>query len=206
MNGAEDAGVPAGRPALVGQLATGASSLSTRSENGQDIGGEASSRFWRDVLLTREECTSEKAKRLYGYWDSKRAGRKMPSRRDIDPTDIWPLLPNVHMSDWFTNPDRIRYRLAGTELVASIGREISGRWLAEFHTDPSDLNETLSLYRKVAQTKAPVFGSTIATNLRVGVDRFEWVLCPLSEDGEEVTNFIGLEDYISQRRYLGGTS
>ena len=178
--------------------------MSTRSESGLDQSGESKSRFWRDVLLTKEQCTSEKAKRLYTYWDSRRQGRKMPSRRDIDPTDIWPLLPNIHMSDWFTGPDRIRYRLAGTELVASIGREISGRWLAEFHTHPSDLEETLSLYRKVAATAEPVFGSTIATNLRVGVDHFEWVLCPLSENGTEVTNFIGLEDYISQRRYLGG--
>src|SRR5581483_4745704 len=191
-------------PGLVVSGASELPDLSTRSESGLDIGGDSKSRFWRDVLVTKEQCTSEKAKRLYDYWDSRRQGRKMPSRRDIDPTDIWLLLPNVHMSDWFTNPDRIRYRLAGTELVASIGREISGRWLAEFHTDPSDLNETLSLYRKVATTGEPVFGSTIATNLRVGVDHFEWVLCPLSDNGTEVTNFIGLEDYISQRRYLGG--
>ena len=180
--------------------------MSTRSESGLDLGGDSKSRFWRDALLAKEQCTSEKAKRLYDYWDSRRQGRKMPSRRDIDPTEIWSLLPNIHLSDWFTNPDRIRYRLAGTELVASIGREISGRWLAEFHTDPSDLEETLSLYRKVAATGEPVFGSTIATNLRVGVDQFEWVLCPLAESGDEVTHFIGLEDYISQRRYLGGTS
>jgi hypothetical protein len=180
--------------------------LSTRSESGLNLGQKAKPQFWRDVLLAKEQCTSVKAKRLYDYWDGKRQGRRMPSRRDIDPTDIWPLLPNVHLSDWFTDPDRIRYRLAGTELVASIGREISGRWLAEFHTDPNDLQETLSLYRKVAALKEPIFGSTIATNLRVGVDHFEWVLCPLAEDGEEVTHFIGLEDYISQRRYLGGAS
>jgi hypothetical protein len=180
--------------------------LSTRSESGLDFGGGSKGRFWRDVIVAKEQCTSEKAKRLYDYWESKRQGRKMPSRRDIDPTDIWSLLPNVHLSDWFTNPDRIRYRLAGTELVATIGREISGRWLAEFHTDPTDLQETLSLYRKVAASKEPVFGSTIATNLRVGVDHFEWVLCPLAESGDEVTSFIGLEDYISQRRYLGGGS
>jgi hypothetical protein len=187
-------------------LVTGASRLSTRSESGLKLGEESSTRFWRDTIITREQCTSAKAKRLYDYWDSLRQGRKMPSRRDIDPTAVFHLLPNIHLSDWFTNPDRVRYRLAGTELVASIGREISNRWLSEFHTDPSDLNETLSLYRKVALAAEPVFGSTVATNLRVGVDHFEWVLCPLSEDDMEVTSFIGLEDYISQRRYLGGAS
>jgi hypothetical protein len=180
--------------------------LSTRGESGLGFGDDSKARFWRDVILAKEQCTSEKAKRLYDYWESVRRGRKMPSRTDIDPTEIWTLLPNIHLSDWFTNPDRIRYRLAGTELVASIGREISGRWLAEFHTDPNDLQETLSLYRKVIAAGAPIFGSTIATNLRVGVDHFEWVLCPLADNGSDVTHFIGLEDYISQRRYLGGTS
>jgi hypothetical protein len=180
--------------------------LSRRGESGFGFGEESNSRFWRDILLTKDDCTSEKARRLYEYWDSIRAGRQMPSRLDIDATEIWKLLPNIHLSDWFTNPDRIRYRLAGTELVASIGREISNRWLAEFHTDPADLQETLSLYRKVIAAGAPIFGSTDATNLRVGVDRFEWVLCPLADNGTDVTHFIGLEDYISQRRYLGGTT
>ena len=180
--------------------------MSTRSDSDLKVAEESKSRFWRDVLLTREQCTSAKAKRLYEYWDGLRAGRKMPSRRDVDPTAIWPLLPNVHLSDWFANPDRVRYRLAGTELVASIGREISRRWLSEFHTDPHDLAETLVLYRKVAAAAEPIFGSTIATDLRVGVDHFEWVLCPLSENGIDVTGFIGLEDYIAQRRYLGGAS
>jgi hypothetical protein len=180
--------------------------LSTRSESGLELGEESKARFWRDSIISKEQCTSAKAKRLYEYWDSLRQGRKIPARRDIDPVAIFPLLPNIHLSDWFTNPERVRYRLAGTELVASIGREISNRWLAEFHTDPNDLAETLSLYRKVAAVAEPVFGSTIATNLRVGVDHFEWVLCPLSDNDTEVTSFIGLEDYISQRRYLGGAS
>jgi len=40
--------------------------------------------------------------------------------------------------------------------------------------------------------------------LRLGVEFFEWVLCPLSDDGQTVTHFFGLEDYVSTRRYLGG--
>jgi hypothetical protein len=178
--------------------------LSTRSESSLGAEGDEAKPFWRDTIIAREQCTSAKAGRLYDYWDSLRAGRKMPSRRDIDPTEIWPLVPNIHLSDWFTDPDRIRYRLAGTELVATIGREISGRWLSEFHTDPADLQETLALYRKVIAAGAPVFGTTIATNLRVGVDHFEWVLCPLADNGVDVSHFIGLEDYVSKRRYLGG--
>lgn len=168
--------------------------------------GEPKPSFWRDIIVSQEECGSAKALQLHDYWLRLRGGRSMPSRKDIDPTEIWPLLPNIHMSEWHSNPDRVRYRLAGTELVAAIGREISGKWLTDFHTDPSDINETLALYHRVIATRAPVFGRTVGTILRVGVDFFEWVLCPLSDDDRSVTHFIGLEDYISQRRYLGGVS
>jgi hypothetical protein len=41
---------------------------------------------------------------------------------------------------------------------------------------------------------------------RLGVDSFEWILCPLSEDDRTVTHFLGLEDYVSIRRYLGAAS
>jgi hypothetical protein len=161
--------------------------------------------FWRDILLTRDECTSQKALRICDYWHELRGARSMPSRQDIDPVDIWALLPNVHLSEWHQNPDRVRYRVAGTELVASIGREISGRWLTDFHKDPSDIAETLALYRQVIARRAPIFGRTIGTMQRLGINSFEWVVCPLSDDDRVVTHFIGLEDYVSNKRYLGAT-
>lgn len=172
---------------------------STLNDGGQGDG------FWRDILLTPAECTSQKVLRLVDYWQVLRGGRAMPARRDIDPTEIWTLLPNIHLSEWHDNPDRVRYRLAGTELVASIGREISGHWLTDFHTDSKDVEETLSLYRKVIARRAPVIGRTLGSMQRVGVDSFEWVLCPLSDDGLSVTHFIGLEDYVSNKRYLGSS-
>jgi hypothetical protein len=41
---------------------------------------------------------------------------------------------------------------------------------------------------------------------RLGVDSFEWILCPLSEDDRTITHFLGLEDYVSNKRYLGAGS
>jgi hypothetical protein len=162
--------------------------------------------FWRDVILTRAECTSAKVQQLHDYWQELRGARSMPARRDIDAVAIWLLLPNTHVSEWHENPERVRYRLAGTEIVASIGREISGRWLTDFHTDAQDVAETMSLYRRVIAARAPVIGRTHGSMQRLGVDSFEWILCPLSEDGRAITHFIGLEDYVSTRRYLGSAS
>jgi hypothetical protein len=38
---------------------------------------------------------SERLRVAYAYWEAKRDGRLMPSRSDIDPTDIPKLLPYV---------------------------------------------------------------------------------------------------------------
>jgi hypothetical protein len=72
--------------------------------------------------------------------------------------------------------------------------------------DPNDLEESMSLYVRVVATRVPIFGRTEDSSQRLGVDFFEWVLCPLSENGKTVTHFLGLEDYISHRRYLGSAA
>jgi hypothetical protein len=168
--------------------------------------GDGPESFWRDIVLTRAEVTSQKVQRLHDYWQELRGTRTMPARRDIDALQIWTLLPNIHVSEWFENPDRVRYRVAGTEVVASIGREISGHWLTDFHTDPKDVGETMVLYRQVIESGAPIIGRTLGSMQRLGVDSFEWILCPLSEDDRTITHFIGLEDYVSNKRYLGAVS
>jgi hypothetical protein len=167
--------------------------------------GEPNDNFWRDILLSREECTSQKVLHLYDYWQNLRGTRSMPARSDIDPLEIWSLLPYIHISEWHTDPDRVRYRLAGTEIVASIGREISGHWLTDFHTDSKDVAETMALYRQVIAQRAPIFGRTLGSMQRLGVESFEWLICPLADGDGAVSHFIGLEDYVSNKRYLGAT-
>ena len=64
----------------------------------------------------------------------------------------------------------------------------------------------MTLYRQVIARRAPVIGRTLGSMQRLGVDSFEWILCPLSEDDDRITHFIGLEDYVSNKRYLGSGS
>jgi hypothetical protein len=61
----------------------------------------------------------------------------------------------------------------------------------------------MELYYRVIAARAPIFGRTIESEVRAGVDFFEWILCPLSDDGVSITHFIGLEDYVAKHRYLG---
>jgi hypothetical protein len=169
-----------------------------------DLGAERT--FGNDSIISPTECTSSRVRDVYEYWTKLRGDRIMPCRQDIDPVDIWSLLPYVHLSEWHTDPDGVFFRIAGTEIVATAGREFRGRWLSEIDTDNSDLDQIMSLYYRVVATRVPIFGRTDSSTLRLGVEFFEWVLCPLSDDGKTVTHFLGLEDYVSTRRYLGGYS
>src|SRR3546814_1952574 len=56
--------------------------------------------------------------RLLGYWRSKRSGRAMPSRRDVDPTEIPWALSRIFLVD-YSAQDGFRYRLAGSEIARS---------------------------------------------------------------------------------------
>ena len=69
---------------------------------------------------------------LYDYWRRKRRGRAMPSRTDIDPTDIpgkfWPNLMLVDVLYEKGRP-RFRYRLVGTVFVQAFGKNPTNEFL-----------------------------------------------------------------------------
>ena len=110
----------------------------------------------------------------------------MPTRRDIDPTEIPQLLPNVQMIDVIGNGARYRYRLIGTELVAAFGREYTGKFVDELL--PPERRYSVELAgRMVCDTGSPVFlhnrywtsrDTTIAANR---------VYAPLSDNGRDVS-------------------
>lgn len=79
----------------------------TRSE----LPGAAPSRLLRDPDLLR----------LLDYWRAKRRGRPLPSRADIDPTEIAWALSRILLVDYCPE-DGFRYRLAGEEIAAAFGR------------------------------------------------------------------------------------
>lgn len=95
---------------------------------------------------------------VHAVWDKARAGRQMPLRADIDPAAIGAeLLPYVLIGDFQLDPFRVLYRLVGTKLVESAGRDFTGRFLDEM--DWPFVPAAIEVYRKVWKTGRPAFGS-----------------------------------------------
>ena len=64
--------------------------------------------------------------RLYVYWQSKRAGRPMPSRADIDAAELRGLIYHVMHYD-VVEPGRLyRIRLVGQAIIDFVGVNYTG--------------------------------------------------------------------------------
>lgn len=134
---------------------------------------------------------------LHEYWLSRRFGRVMPRRADIDPADMPALLPHIALVDIEYEPFRVRYRVVGTKMVEYVGHDFTGLYLDELKFSKPD--ELLALYRRAATERAPTFR---AMTWR-GPDGSVWVLenaiLPLSEDDVRVTQCLAIEELQDSR-------
>src|SRR6266404_3792675 len=67
--------------------------------------------------------TSPILSEAHAFWRSKLAGRSMPSRKDIDPTEIPQLLRYVMLIDVLADPLDFKYRLIGTAVCSLLHRD-----------------------------------------------------------------------------------
>lgn len=132
---------------------------------------------------------------LYRYWDRRRQGREMPSRADIEPTDIPRLLPILLLVD--VEPDRtLRYRLIGTEFVTVAGRDVTGRSYAEVFPLGPYRDYIFALYDELIDRRLPIYTegvSPIAGSSRRRYTRR--LMLPLSADGTRIDMVLGGQVY-----------
>jgi hypothetical protein len=123
---------------------------------------------------------------LYAYWQGRLNGRAMPSRADIDPFEIKPLLPNVMVVEALEDGQRFRYRLAGTAITNMTGRELSGRYVDEALPGNGYRDYVIGLYRKLVCLKRPIYSECDYISPS-GLERTtKRLMLPLSSDGATV--------------------
>ncbi|HUK08709.1 MAG TPA: PAS domain-containing protein [Stellaceae bacterium] len=123
---------------------------------------------------------------LWRLWLSKRGNRPMPSRRDFEPWEFKPLLPDVFLVDVLPPPARYRFRLVGGNVVRFHGHNFTGKTFEECF-DPSAAGLLAALYDSVVEGRAPIFRAGAAywwTEKQY--DMYESCHLPLSPDGRSV--------------------
>ena len=124
------------------------------------------------------------------YWRSKRGSRSMPARRDIDPVEMWKLLPYVQLIEFM--PDgRSRYRVVGTLLVKANGRDYTGKYAGELF-DGKRGQSIVEHHRTVCAAKRPAFvRSRYITEKDVDLIANRLYL-PLSDNDLDVNMILGV--------------
>ena len=119
------------------------------------------------------------------YWESKRAGRAMPRRDDIDPTEMVEFLPYVFLLEVRRSPMDFRYRLIGTVMDEHMRARYTGMWMSQIpHQRPPSV--IFSSCRQVVETAVPFSSDTPYVGKHKDFKRTEDIILPLSEDGENV--------------------
>jgi hypothetical protein len=131
--------------------------------------------------------TDARIEATYRYWQSKAAGRAMPSRADIDPVEIPGLLPHIMLVDVLEDGG-YRYRLIGTEIERAHGVKATGRRADEMIRDPDYRKHVLGLYAECLRERRPVFSEGLFLSpTALMPERYRKVLfLPLSQDGDRV--------------------
>lgn len=127
---------------------------------------------------------------IHAYWEVRRGGRPMPSRAEIDPTDIPNLLPYVVLVDVLDEPRDFRFRLAGTHLGEAVSKEVTGLRIGEalpsaFHA------ETHYHWCNCIERRAPLVGRGTLWVPERDFIHWEGILLPLSADGASVDMMLG---------------
>lgn len=128
-------------------------------------------------------------RQVYQYWDSKRVGQRYPARADLDPVDLPLLLPHLILIDVRRDPFDLVVRLAGTQVVRSIGSEITGRRLGEL-----PMSDSAALFEAYAQVVSDGRPRRISGTCFIPPDRWpqvDHVVMPLARDGEQPDMLFG---------------
>ncbi len=133
------------------------------------------------------------ARRLFEYWQSISPPGALPGRQHLVPEDIAPLWSRLWMMDVFRDPLRYRFRLCGTSVVQSIGREVTWAWLDEVQPMSAQNPKSRERFRYVAETGRPTWrrGPSL---WRRDPDHHTVESCvtPLATDGRTVDKLLGL--------------
>jgi hypothetical protein len=129
---------------------------------------------------------------FYEYCVSVAPEGRLPGRQHIQPEEIPAFLSRMWMLDVCRDPLRYRYRLCGTELVRSLGREVTGMWLDEAHPQVLENPASRERFRYMLETGHPTWRKGAPLWIRNTDHRtIETCIVPLATDGETVDKMLG---------------
>ncbi|HTQ14536.1 MAG TPA: PAS domain-containing protein [Rhizomicrobium sp.] len=125
---------------------------------------------------------------LRDYWEAKRAGRKMPARADIRPSEMKEHLGWVILVDALADFADFRYRMIGSRVSQYFLQDSTGRTVREAFAPYGEaaVNAVVAVHRKCARDQVVLRSFGGAGWLGRSFLDFDSLYLPLSEDGVTV--------------------
>lgn len=136
------------------------------------------------------EISPEDAKLVaaYSYWESKRRGGLLPSRKDIDVIDLRPVIGKTHIVDVAQeNPASFQFRLFGSS-VPDVLNQSSEKSLGDVVSKALQ-KSVIEDYTAVCFTGTPAYHH-VAAMLDFVVHSYARLILPLADDGRRVDKLI----------------
>lgn len=128
------------------------------------------------------------------YWESKRAGRTMPARKDIRPIEIPHVAANMVLIDVLRDPLDFRYTYIGDAVIARIELDYTGMRFTDIPHQRRGSRVWQAGARLVREAR--LFFSDIPY---VGPDAFvedyQDLYLPVSDDGKAVDMIFGVIEF-----------
>lgn len=137
---------------------------------------------------------------LFHYWDRLRGGRPAPLRTEIEPADIKKLLADTFILERDARGEAV-FRLAGTRLCATYGRELKGFSFASLWRE-KDRRLINRLSQGVFARKSVVILTFNGISREGRVNSFELLLLPL-DGGTDNLRCLGIVSAIHKPYWMG---
>lgn len=141
-----------------------------------------SGEFRVDETLTFE---TEPPRRLLALWQSKRSAERMPKRADFDWVELQPFFGWLCIAEILPSRDDLRYRLVGSGIVETVGRDATGMLISEAMPP-----EVLTIYRDLIRRPRPICTRGAVEWRDKEFIRHETLLLPLADNGVDADQFL----------------
>ena len=154
-----------------------------------------------DARISREIRAADQLRHptnrtAFAYWERIRGARAMPSRADIDPSQIVGILPCIFLLDVGLEPLDFRYRLIGTKMANHMNQNHTGSWMSEIeHQRPP--SRIWAACERVVIRQVPLSSDTPYVGKLHEFKTAEDLIMPLSEDGETVNMLFVTADFLT---------
>ena len=134
---------------------------------------------------------------IHSYWQSKRNGRRMPSRADIVPAELTLHLPQILLADVLDGGRDFRYRLLGTRLTPYFPVQATGKKFTEALAPfgAATVAGTIAVYRSIVNEREAALIKGPGEYYHQEAKTFEAVLMPLSNDDLTASMIFGAFEF-----------